>query len=217
MRTIVLVISSSSIFLRCPLVEKENRKSYELKYYRKGMPCCTTGVLISTFLYGDIAVGNHSSQFSLIMRSAFTDTSGIFTRSYSTQVCKELNGLRNARDLRFNNTFITGRRIVLAKNDWKGKLSNPTKDPSACQLQMASHSTTRYKVAVLGCTGSVGQRFIQLLENHPWFEVVAVGASSRSAGQKYSQACRWKQSTPLPKYVCFYYHSSLDIQCGSVM
>jgi len=135
------------------------------------------------------------------MRSAFTDTSGIFTRSYSTQVCKELNGLRNARDLRFNNTFITGRRIVLAKNDWKGKLSNPTKDPSACQLQMASHSTTRYKVAVLGCTGSVGQRFIQLLENHPWFEVVAVGASSRSAGQKYSQACRWKQSTPLPNYV----------------
>eukprot|EP00871_Galdieria_phlegrea_P005207 jgi/Galph1/5688/GphlegSOOS_G4346.1 len=56
------------------------------------------------------------------------------------------------------------------------------------------------KVAVLGCTGSVGQRFIQLLEGHPWFQVVALGASTRSAGQKYKDVCRWKQSTPLPSY-----------------
>jgi len=55
-------------------------------------------------------------------------------------------------------------------------------------------------VAVLGATGSVGQRFISLLENHPWFKVVALAASDRSAGQKYSQATRWILDTPMPDY-----------------
>lgn len=56
-------------------------------------------------------------------------------------------------------------------------------------------------VAVLGATGSVGQRFISLLDNHPWFKVVALAASDRSAGQKYSQATRWVLDTPMPDYV----------------
>ena len=51
-------------------------------------------------------------------------------------------------------------------------------------------------VAVLGATGSVGQRFISLLDNHPWFKVVALAASDRSVGQKYSQATRWVLDTP---------------------
>jgi len=51
---------------------------------------------------------------------------------------------------------------------------------------------------VLGCTGSVGQRFIQLLSIHPNFDLVAIGASSRSAGKKYKDAVRWKQTSSLP-------------------
>ncbi len=55
-------------------------------------------------------------------------------------------------------------------------------------------------VAVLGATGSVGQRFISLLDNHPWFKVVALAASDKSAGQKYSTAARWVLDTPMPDY-----------------
>ncbi|KAI5779061.1 semialdehyde dehydrogenase [Geopyxis carbonaria] len=54
------------------------------------------------------------------------------------------------------------------------------------------------KVGVLGCTGSVGQRFILLLAAHPYFVLHAIGASSRSAGKPYAQAVRWKQSQQLP-------------------
>jgi aspartate-semialdehyde dehydrogenase len=46
-------------------------------------------------------------------------------------------------------------------------------------------------VAVIGATGSVGQRFVSLLENHPWFKVVGLAASGRSEGKPYAQACRW--------------------------
>jgi len=53
-------------------------------------------------------------------------------------------------------------------------------------------------VAVLGATGSVGQRFVSLLDNHPWFKVVALAASDRSVGQSYSKACRWILSEPMP-------------------
>jgi len=56
----------------------------------------------------------------------------------------------------------------------------------------------RHKVGILGATGMVGQRFIQLLENHPWFEVDWLAASDRSSGKKYGDAVRWKLDTPLP-------------------
>ena len=55
-------------------------------------------------------------------------------------------------------------------------------------------------VAVLGATGSVGQRFISLLDGHPWFRVVALAASDRSVGQKYSDAARWVLNEPMPDY-----------------
>lgn len=60
-----------------------------------------------------------------------------------------------------------------------------------------------YNVAVIGATGMVGQRFISLLENHPWFNIRALAASSRSAGKKYADAvgARWAMRTPLPETV----------------
>jgi aspartate-semialdehyde dehydrogenase len=61
----------------------------------------------------------------------------------------------------------------------------------------------KLRVGILGATGMVGQRFITLLENHPWFEVVAVAASPRSAGKTYEEAIgdRWKMTTPMPEAV----------------
>ena len=53
------------------------------------------------------------------------------------------------------------------------------------------------KCGVLGCTGSVGQRFILLLADHPTLNLHSVGASSRSAGKKYKDAVRWKQARPM--------------------
>ena len=59
----------------------------------------------------------------------------------------------------------------------------------------------RVPVAVLGATGSVGQRFISLLHDHPWFELVGVAASERSAGRTYAEAARWMQTEPCPESV----------------
>ncbi|GJD06028.1 Aspartate-semialdehyde dehydrogenase [Galdieria sulphuraria] len=113
------------------------------------------------------------------MSLAFTNSCTLTRpRSFGQkEACKKLNISNNTSLLATPNSFVNGMRVCVDIR-WIGTA-----------------------VAVLGCTGSVGQRFIQLLEDHPWFEVVAIGASSRSAGQKYSQACRWKQSTPLPNYV----------------
>jgi len=52
-------------------------------------------------------------------------------------------------------------------------------------------------IAILGATGSVGQKFIELLSNHPWFEIAELGASERSAGKKYKDATKWVMQTPL--------------------
>ncbi len=61
----------------------------------------------------------------------------------------------------------------------------------------------RLRVGILGGTGMVGQRFIALLENHPWFEVTTIAASPRSAGKTYEEAVegRWKMDTPMPEAV----------------
>ncbi len=61
----------------------------------------------------------------------------------------------------------------------------------------------KLKAAILGGTGMVGQRFISLLENHPWFEVTTIAASPRSAGKRYEDAVggRWKMDTPMPDAV----------------
>ncbi len=61
----------------------------------------------------------------------------------------------------------------------------------------------KLKVGILGGTGMVGQRFISLLEDHPWFEVTTIAASERSAGKTYEEAVggRWKMTTPMPEAV----------------
>ena len=56
-------------------------------------------------------------------------------------------------------------------------------------------------VGILGATGAVGQRFIQLLADHPWFEIGELAASDRSAGKPYREACTWRLATPLPPAV----------------
>ena len=59
----------------------------------------------------------------------------------------------------------------------------------------------KYRVGILGATGTVGQRFVQLLENHPQFEVTALAASDRSQGKLYSKACSWRLSSEMPSFV----------------
>ncbi len=61
--------------------------------------------------------------------------------------------------------------------------------------------SSRIPVGVLGATGTVGQRFIQLLENHPWFEVQWLAASDRSAGLPYRDAAKWKLNTQIPERI----------------
>ena len=58
----------------------------------------------------------------------------------------------------------------------------------------------KIKIGILGATGMVGQRFIQLLEDHPWFEISELAASERSAGKPYGEAVsgRWKLEIPIP-------------------
>jgi len=57
---------------------------------------------------------------------------------------------------------------------------------------------SKYSIGILGATGMVGQRFIQLLENHPWFEITWLAASDRSSGKLYSEAAKWRLDTPMP-------------------
>ena len=56
-------------------------------------------------------------------------------------------------------------------------------------------------VGILGATGTVGQRFVERLANHPWFEIAALTASDRSEGKPYGEAARWRLATPLPEVV----------------
>ncbi len=59
----------------------------------------------------------------------------------------------------------------------------------------------KIEIGILGATGVVGQRFIQMLEHHPWFEVAWLAASDRSEGKVYSEAARWRLKTPIPESV----------------
>jgi len=74
------------------------------------------------------------------------------------------------------------------------KMSAPSPDD-------APDNTQTVKVGILGATGTVGQRFISLLADHPWFIIHALGASSRSAGKLYPRAVTWKQTSPIPAVV----------------
>src|SRR5512139_780399 len=59
----------------------------------------------------------------------------------------------------------------------------------------------KLKVGILGATGAVGQRFVQLLANHPWFEIGILAASDRSVGKPYAAACRWLLRGGMPSMV----------------
>lgn len=59
----------------------------------------------------------------------------------------------------------------------------------------------KYRVGILGATGAVGQKFIEVLDGHPWFEVTALAASERSAGKTYREAVNWIGSTPIPNKI----------------
>jgi aspartate-semialdehyde dehydrogenase len=70
-------------------------------------------------------------------------------------------------------------------------------------------------VGILGATGTVGQRFIQLLDQHPWFEVAWLAASDRSAGKLYSEAAKWRLNTPLPEKIANMRVSSATPDAGT--
>ncbi len=76
-------------------------------------------------------------------------------------------------------------------------------DALKSSAEMENIMSEKLKVGILGGTGMVGQRFISLLENHPWFEVTAIAASPRSAGKTYEEAVggRWKMDSPMPEAV----------------
>ena len=68
------------------------------------------------------------------------------------------------------------------------------------------------KVAILGATGAVGQRFIQLLQGHPWFQIEVLAASERSAGKKFKDACNWVMESNLPKEIAEMSVANADVE-----
>ena len=66
---------------------------------------------------------------------------------------------------------------------------------------MSAQLSSRIPVAVLGATGMVGQRFIELLQGHPWFELVAVAASEKHNGRAYAETTPWRLSGEMPANV----------------
>ena len=69
-----------------------------------------------------------------------------------------------------------------------------------------------FKVGIIGATGMVGQRFITLLDGHPWFHVVTLAASSRSAGKTYEEAVgkRWAMKKAIPEDIRFFIFSTVS-------
>jgi aspartate-semialdehyde dehydrogenase len=71
---------------------------------------------------------------------------------------------------------------------------------------------TKHSIGILGATGMVGQRYIQLLENHPWFQITWLAASDRSSGKPYGEAVKWRLDTPLPERIARMMVSPADPQ-----
>lgn len=116
----------------------------------------------------------------------------VFCRFYLHFLRKKSNILNTKTNVRVRKTAeksLYARYFILHTKHHKGKR----------YLIMSE----KLRVGILGATGMVGQRFIALLENHPWFEVVTVAASPRSAGKTYEEAVggRWKMTTPMPEGV----------------
>ena len=72
--------------------------------------------------------------------------------------------------------------------------------------------SSKRKVAILGATGAVGQRFIQLLQGHPWFQIEVLAASERSAGKKYGDACNWVMESNLPREIAEMPVANADVE-----
>lgn len=70
-----------------------------------------------------------------------------------------------------------------------------------CKMDLQGEKMKKLKVGIIGATGMVGQRFIQLLENHPWFDVEILAASSRSKGKSYEEAVKWKMDSNIPENI----------------
>src|ERR671916_1990909 len=73
--------------------------------------------------------------------------------------------------------------------------------PPDVHMTRPPNQTRKRRVAVLGATGAVGQAFVRLLADHPWFELAEVAASERSAGRRYAEAARWLGTEPMPRRV----------------
>ena len=72
----------------------------------------------------------------------------------------------------------------------------------SCTLIGSAFTTMKkHSIGILGATGMVGQRYIQLLEDHPWFEVTWLAASDRSSGKTYGEAAKWRLDTPMPERI----------------
>src|SRR5579863_4900195 len=74
-------------------------------------------------------------------------------------------------------------------------------DSSSCTLDRVKAMKSKYPIGILGATGMVGQRYIQLLADHPWFEIAWLAASDRSSGKAYGEAAKWRLDTPLPERI----------------
>src|SRR5579875_3432608 len=81
--------------------------------------------------------------------------------------------------------------------------NSPAHDDWAAAYTLADgkRNMQRQKIGILGATGMVGQRFIQLLEHHPWFEVAWLAASDRSSGKRYAEVAKWKLDTAIPERI----------------
>ena len=74
-------------------------------------------------------------------------------------------------------------------------------EPVLLYTGVSTTMKNKYPIGILGATGMVGQRYIQLLENHPWFEIAWLAASDRSSGKPYGEAAKWRLDTPLPERI----------------
>src|SRR6476469_1082636 len=93
-------------------------------------------------------------------------------------------------------------------NDSRGAHARGARAQTAiagCRGNLSTHGTgsmeTRIEVGILGANGMVGQHFIRFLQGHPWFDVTWLGASDRSAGKKYRDACGWRLDGTTPANV----------------
>src|SRR5437016_165834 len=108
------------------------------------------------------------------------------------------------------------RRLLWASTRREGLSKGATLTrPKAGEGRKSEIVMKKLRVGILGATGTVGQRMIQLLERHPWFEVSVVAASDNSAGKNYAQATRWMLETPIPECVAkmTFLHCQPELDC----